>query len=226
MLLILDWLAREGHILVLWWLWITLAGAAALPLSLALLGGLPDKGYTLARPIGMLLVTTVYWLLGSYGFLENTSGGIALSWFLVLIASIVIYRRSETGTRLAVFWRDSRMQFLAAELLFIALFFAWALYRAHQNDILGTEKPMELAFLSATQRSASFPPADPWMSGYAISYLLSGLCDVIRARPFERRRQHTQLQLDDCIAVCAHRSGGIRRRLQSPAFAGGRADCG
>ncbi len=174
MLLILDWLTREGHILLLWWLWIALAGIAVLPLCLNLLGGLPDKGYTLARPIGILLVTTVYWLLGSYGFLENSSGGIALSWFLVLIASIVIYRRSATGSRLAEYWRENRMHILAAELLFIALFFAWALYRAHQNDIVGTEKPMELAFLSATQRSASFPPPDPWMSGYAISYYYLG----------------------------------------------------
>ncbi len=174
MLLMLDWLAREGHILFLWWLWIALAGAAALPLCLALLSGLPDKGYTLARPIGMLLTATVFWLLGSYGFLENTSGGIALSWFLVLIASIVIYRRGARDMQLAEFWRENRPHILAAELLFIALFFAWALFRAHQNDIVGTEKPMELAFLSATQRSASFPPADPWMSGYAISYYYLG----------------------------------------------------
>ena len=33
---------------------------------------------------------------------------------------------------------------------------------------------MELAFLSAAQRSASFPPDDPWMSGYAISYYYMG----------------------------------------------------
>src|SRR5258708_30087120 len=29
---------------------------------------------------------------------------------------------------------------------------------------------MEMAFLSGTRRSATFPPHDPWMSGYAISY--------------------------------------------------------
>ena len=56
----------------------------------------------------------------------------------------------------------------------MALFFGWALFRAHQNDLTGTEKPMELAFFSATQRSGAFPPDDPWMSGYAISYYYMG----------------------------------------------------
>ena len=59
-------------------------------------------------------------------------------------------------------------------MLFIVLFFVWAFFRAHQNDITATEKPMELAFFSAAQRSSTFPPNDPWMSGYAISYYYMG----------------------------------------------------
>ena len=68
MTLLLDWLSREGHILVAWWLWITLAGAAAFPLCLRLFGGLPDKGYTLARAPGPavddlhLLAASQLWL--------------------------------------------------------------------------------------------------------------------------------------------------------------------
>ncbi len=174
MMLILDWLAREGHILLSWWLCIALAGAAVFPLCLRLLGGLPDKGYTLARAIGMLLVTTVFWLLGSYGFLKNSGGSIVMSWLLVLIVSIAIYARSDRGRQLADWWHENRMLVLVSEMLFMVLFFGWALFRAHQNDIVGTEKPMELAFLSATQRSAAFPPADPWMSGYSISYYYMG----------------------------------------------------
>ena len=33
---------------------------------------------------------------------------------------------------------------------------------------------MELAFMSAVQRSEVFPPNDPWLSGYAISYYYFG----------------------------------------------------
>jgi len=174
MTLLLDWLSREGHIVIAWWLWITLAGAAAFPLCLPLLGGLPDKGYTLARTLGMLLATFIFWLLASFGLLDNSAGSIALSWLMLLILSLVLYERFAENNTFAIWWRENRLVVVVAELLFVALFFGWALFRAHQNDITGTEKPMELAFFSATQRSSVFPPNDPWMSGYAISYYYMG----------------------------------------------------
>ena len=174
MTLLLDWLAREGHIVFSWWLWITLAGVAAFPLCLRLLRGLPDKGYTLARALGMLLATSVFWLLASFGFLDNSAGSIILSWLLLLIVSLAVYQRFADRDALAAWWRENRALVLAAELLFVVLFFGWALLRAHQNGLTGTEKPMELAFFSAAQRSVAFPPQDPWMSGYAISYYYMG----------------------------------------------------
>ncbi len=174
MSLLLDWLVREGHWLFNWWLWITLAGVAALPLCLRLLGGLPDRGYTLARAIGLLLVSFVFWLLASWGLLDNSSGSISFAWLLVLIGALALYAQAGHRQELRRWWQENRALVIVSELLFITLFFAWALYRAHQNNIIGTEKPMELAFISATQRSASFPPADPWMAGYAISYYYMG----------------------------------------------------
>ena len=174
MTLVLDWLAREGHLLFLWWLWLTLAGAAILPLILRYLSALPDRGYTLARALGLLVATWLYWLLGSYGFLDNSVGSIILTWLLVMAGSLALYFRARDSGLFSRWWRENRSLVVVAELLFAVLFLGWALYRAHQNDLVGTEKPMELAFLSATQRSAGFPPNDPWMSGYAISYYYMG----------------------------------------------------
>ncbi|MAS33062.1 MAG: hypothetical protein CL610_03585 [Anaerolineaceae bacterium] len=172
--MVLDWLAREGWIVFNWWLLVTLAGVAVLPLTVRLLGGLPDRGVTLARAVGLLLVGFVFWLLGSLGFLRNTPGGMILSWILVLVAGLIVYFRQFGTFDWRTWWPRNRRAVIVGEVLFAVLLLAFALYRAYQPNLTGTEKPMELAFMSAVQRSESFPPNDPWMSGYAISYYYFG----------------------------------------------------
>ncbi len=63
---------------------------------------------------------------------------------------------------------------LATEPVFTLAFFGWALVRAYMPEITATEKPMEFAFLNAVLQSERFPPLDPWLSGYAISYYYFG----------------------------------------------------
>ncbi|MCA9887713.1 MAG: hypothetical protein KC546_05045 [Anaerolineae bacterium] len=173
--LILDWIAREGYIFVSWWLMIAIAGWTVMPLAWRLLGGLPDRGYTLAKPLGLLLIGFVYWLLVSLGLLGNTTGGILVAWLIVLtLAFIALNRLRGNAISWSAYWRENRTVIIVSELLFAVLFFTWLLYRAHNPDTYTTEKPMELAFISSIMRSDTFPPNDPWLSGYAISYYYFG----------------------------------------------------
>jgi YYY domain-containing protein len=169
-----DWIAREGWIVLNWWLLITAAGAAIFPLCVRLLSGLPDKGYTFARAAGLLMTAFVFWLLASLGLLRNNPGSIVLSWFIVLVVSLMVYARIGESFDWRAWWHENRRVVLTAEIVFAVLLFSWAVVRAHQNGIYGTEKPMDLAFMSAAQRSAVYPPDDPWLSGYAISYYYFG----------------------------------------------------
>ncbi len=157
-----------------WWALITLAGLAALPLCTRLLGALPDKGYTLARAAGLLLTGYVFWILGSLGFLRNTSGSIIFSWLVVLILGLVVYFRSSERFDWRAWWRENRTVVIVGELLFVVLFFGWAIIRAYQPELHSTEKPMDLMFISSIMRSPTFPPNDGWMSGYSISYYYFG----------------------------------------------------
>ncbi len=173
--MLFDWLSREGGIVLSWWLLVTLAGAAALPLCLRLLSGLPDRGYTLARAAGLLLVGFVFWLLASLGFLDNTTGSMALAWLIVLLLGLALYfAGGRERIDLRAWWRENSRVVIVGEILFFVLLFGWSIVRAYQNNLVGTEKAMELAFLSSTMRSPTFPPADPWLSGYAISYYYFG----------------------------------------------------
>ena len=173
--LILDWISREGSVFVSWWLLIAIAGWTVMPLAWRLLGGLPDRGYTLAKPLGLLLIGFVYWLLVSLGLLGNTTGGILVAWLIVLAVSLLALNRLRPNQlSWSAYWQENRTVILVSEVLFAVLFFTWLLYRAHNPDTQSTEKPMELAFISSIMRSDTFPPNDPWLAGYAISYYYFG----------------------------------------------------
>lgn len=165
--------------IVSWWALVTLAGAAALPLAWRMLASLPDRGYLLARPLGLLLTGAVFWLLNSLGFLHNESGSVALSALIVLgVGLYALYRAPDAAGGKAEsvreWWARNRGGVIAGEIAFALLFFAWAVVRAHQNNVVTTEKPMDLAFLASIVRSSTFPPTDPWLSGYSISYYYFG----------------------------------------------------
>ncbi|MEQ8673485.1 MAG: DUF2298 domain-containing protein [Aggregatilineales bacterium] len=176
--MIFDWISREGWIVLNWWLLVSLAGAAVLPMMVRVFAGFPDRGYTLARPAGVLLTSFVFWLLASFGFFENTAGNIVFSWVIVLVISLFVYFRLKDSINKPFDWRawwtENRRVVIVTEVLFAVLLVGWAIVRAHQNGIYATEKPMDLAFMSAIFRSESFPPNDPWLSDYSISYYYFG----------------------------------------------------
>ncbi len=167
---IMEWLGREGGLFLTWWVLVTLAGVVTWPLTFRILRGLPDRGYTLARTVGLITIGYVFWLAASLGLLTNTSGSVLLAALVVLAIGVAALERQA----LLEWVRDNWKYMVFVEALFLILFFAWTVVRAANPALTGTEKPMEVAFTSAIQRSASFPPNDPWMSGYAISYYYFG----------------------------------------------------
>ncbi len=157
---------------LLWWLALTGLGLAVLPLAASLFQTLPDRGYPLSKALGLLVTGYFFWLLGTLGVLENTQGAILLV-ALALAAGCWLPRPGWRQRALDVF-RDQWRLILATEALFALAFLALVSLRAYNPEILGTEKPMDFAFLNGILRSRRFPPLDPWMSGYTISYYYFG----------------------------------------------------
>lgn len=173
--MLFEWLGREGWIIANYWLLSTAFGLTAMPLLLRLLPSLPDRGYTLARAAGTLLIVVLFWLMAVLGFVDNSTGSIMLAWLVVGVLALAVYFRSDDQSfDLRTWWQDNRRVVVVAEILFIVLLVGFATFRAYQNEMTSTEKPMDLAFMSAIQHSESFPPNDPWLSGYAISYYYLG----------------------------------------------------
>lgn len=170
-----DWLTREGGLILSWWLLVTVAGVAAWPLTFRLLKGLSDRGYSLARTMGLIAVGFVFWFLASLGVVQNTNGSIVLAAMIVLVIGLgVLARTAGAWSDMRHWFRENWKYAVLVEILFAVLFLGWVTVRAMHPALTGTEKPMEVAFTSAIQRSATFPPNDPWMSGYTISYYYFG----------------------------------------------------
>jgi YYY domain-containing protein len=155
-----------------WWLIMEVIGLLALPLALRLFRHLPERGYAFARPLGFLLAGYLLWVGASFGFLSNSRTAILFVMLLVGLASFVLWRRDRGG--ITSFLSQNRRVIIVTELVFALAFFGWALVRAYNPDIAATEKPMEIAFLNTILRSERFPPHDPWLSGFAISYYYFG----------------------------------------------------
>ncbi len=155
-----------------WYLLVTLVGLAALPTAFRILRFLPDRGYTLVKPLGLLLWGYLFWLLTSFGILQNNAGGVLFA--LLLLAGIGLWLNRHNWEETGAWLRAHRRLVFTTEILFIAAIALWALVRAANPNIIYTEKPMELAFINAILRSPQFPPNDPWLSGYAISYYYFG----------------------------------------------------
>ena len=157
----------------LWYISISILGWLAFPLAYRLLPGLPDRGYIFSRSLGLLLWAYGFWLLASLQILPNNLGGVwAALLLLAALSAWVLFKTSPAELR--DWLRLHKKLVLFVEILFLLCFAGMALVRAANPEILGTEKPMELAFINAILSSPAFPPHDPWLSGYAISYYYFG----------------------------------------------------
>jgi uncharacterized membrane protein len=177
-----------------WWLALMILGAAVWPFSYTVLARLPDRGYAFTKMLGLLLVAYVFWLLGSLGILGNDLGGVLVALGLVTGLSLLIFAHynlqpstfnlqpstlslqpSAFSFRPLVGWlRENLRYVMVTELVFGLVFLLWVWVRAQNPAIEATEKPMEFAFLNGVGRSTFFPPLDPWLSGYGISYYYFG----------------------------------------------------
>ncbi|HET9221636.1 MAG TPA: DUF2298 domain-containing protein, partial [Roseiflexaceae bacterium] len=159
-----------------WLLALELLGLALFPLLFRLLPGLPDRGFALAKPLALLLVAYGAWLLGSLHVLSFTPASVWLCAAPLIVLGIVVARRHKE--ELLAIVRARRRALLAGEGLFLLAFFGFLLVRAVNPDLWhparGGEKPMDLAFLTAVLKSASFPPYDPWFAGGYINYYYFG----------------------------------------------------
>lgn len=151
--------------LLLWLLAVQAAGWAVLPAALQLFRLLPDRGYGLSKPLGLLAIAYLIWAGGMLGYLEYRRATV-----LVLLGLLALGCWTRWGPEarawLARGWRVAATEeaiFLAAGLLALGV-------RVYNADIDGQEKFMDLAFFHGFLASTRLPAEDTWLAGYGMPY--------------------------------------------------------
>ncbi|HLF71014.1 MAG TPA: DUF2298 domain-containing protein, partial [Dehalococcoidia bacterium] len=161
---------------LLWLLALEAAALAMTPIAFVLFRRLPDRGYLLAKPLGLFVLGYIVWLLPSLKLthFDQTEALIVLATMLVA-GGVVAWRARES---LQAWFGEHWCFILVCEALFILAFLFFRELRMENPDLWhpyrGGEKPMDLAYLTAVARSTTLPPYDPWFAGGYINYYYLG----------------------------------------------------
>jgi YYY domain-containing protein len=208
-----------------WLLTIEVISLAFLPVATWLLRSLPDGGYVFARVLGLLLVTYLTWIVGSFVPVGNS---IVPAVLIVGVAAAAGWAGRWEATLSVI--RRARFSVTVEEALFVAALAVWSVLRVQTfgASAIHTEQLMDVAFLNASFHAASYPPYDPWMSGGTINYYYFGYLAVAMLC----KLSHTATEIGFTLAnstlfaltiACAYSIGyAVTRRvawsLLAPAF--------
>ncbi|MDO8727732.1 MAG: DUF2298 domain-containing protein [Candidatus Methanoperedens sp.] len=142
-----------------WYLLIVFLGIISLPLAISICSSLPDRGYSVSKILGILLLAYVSWIL-SYG-IDYSRNEIGLSLLLICVFSVIIYVKKKP--------RIDKKLLIRNELIFGAMFVLFLIIRAFNPEIHDGEKVYDFMLLNSILKSASLPPHDSWLSGYNIN---------------------------------------------------------
>ena len=161
---------------LVWLVAVQLISLAALPLTYIVFRPLTDRGYLFSKPLGLLIVATIAWLLASSGILGFSALSVGISIVFLAAFSLIIFWRIREEI---IFFAKAHMRTIAiAEAIFLIAFLAFFLIRLANPDLWhawrGGEKPMDFAYLNAITRSTIMPPYDPWFAGGYLNYYYYG----------------------------------------------------
>ena len=158
---------------IFWFLTVYLIGMALVPVAFVALPNLVDRGFGIARPIGLLVIGSLVWILSLFKLLPNADWTWWMFAILVGVAGwswVLIRRRAEFTRFLRIRW----LQLVLIEVVFLVFFCVFTVLKAMDPDVSHTEQPMDLTMLNAVTSAQHAPPNDLWLSGFPIPYYYFG----------------------------------------------------
>ncbi len=162
----LDALSNRAPALF-WYLALQLMTLPAILIFWRVLPRMPDRGYALAKTLGIAGVGWLAWFLTTTTPIQFGTDTIFVSWLAMLGLGVLAVRSRMPEFRADL--RPRRAWIVVTELLFGGVFAVAAGLRALGSDRLsldsGRSSLLDLGVLTATIRTREFPPYDPWLAG-------------------------------------------------------------
>ncbi len=155
---------------IVWWLALEVLGLVCFPLVSRICINLKDRGYSISKLVGLVLLTFLVWILSSLTRLQFGYVSILVS-FLLLAAFSLYFGRKHL--KLSEWPRKS---IIVSEAVFAVAFLGFVLVMVGKPDIYfgGADFFMDHAFMGSILRGGYFPPVDPWYAGEGLPYYYGG----------------------------------------------------
>lgn len=161
---------------IAWYALLAVVGWITFPLLFALLPGLADRGYSVAKFAGLFISAWITWVIASARIPVWNQAGLIAALVGVLIVGLWLARRSPDSMVRWLREHWGRVAFI--EIVSILAFAVMIAVRLTNPDLwhtgFGGEKPMDFAYWNGVLRSTIFPPIDPWFAGGFINYYYFG----------------------------------------------------
>lgn len=148
-----------------WWGGLFVIGMAAWPMTALVFRGWTNKGYLLAKIVGLLTIGYLAWLGGMTRIVP-----FSVQTIVVILSGLFLINWKGGYRDLQPNW----MSVFKDELVFLTIFAAWSWIKGHAPEINGLEKFMDFGFMQSIANSSYFPPIDMWFSGMTINYYYFG----------------------------------------------------
>jgi len=155
-----------------WWAVLFFLGLISFPCLFVLFRKHHGRGIFFTKIFTLMVLTYLSWITGRFHIMSFNRNNLFLLTLIILLPSLYIaYRNSKD---LLSWLRENYRFVIFTEIVFFVMFLFFSTIRIYNSSIIGEEKFMDLAFLNSICRSSSFPPPDPWMSGFHINYYYLG----------------------------------------------------
>ena len=120
-----------------WYLVLTGIGVIGFPIAFTFLKNLPGRGFVFARPLGLILISFIYWLFGTMGLLRVDIGSLICAVLAAVVPAAVVWIKYRDEA--ADYLRTARKYLLVSEAVFLAAFLLIISFRLGGPEVSGTE---------------------------------------------------------------------------------------